>query len=92
MEITDIVGKEMLDLINTKIIKKTEEEAHEKLLWEEIKKTSIKNLSENNKIYYNSLHTVEYKNNYLRALKENKSLGNISHSFIRLNNELFFGL
>ena len=84
--------KEMLDLINTKITKKTEEEAHEKLLWEEIKKTSIKNLNENNKIYYNSLHTFEYKNNYLKALKENKSLGNISHSFIRLNKELFFDL
>lgn len=84
--------KEMLDLINAKMIKKTEEELYEKLLWEEIKQTSINNLNENDKIYYNRLNTVEYKNNYLIALKENRSVGNISHSFIRLNKELFFGL
>jgi len=85
--------KELLDLMDNNKVKQTKEIITEKLLWEAIRKAAKKNLIENNMLYQCFIKNSKIRKKILlQELEKYNSIGNISHSFIQLNRELFSGL
>ena len=83
----------MLNLLNYKDFKNSDEKITEEAFWNALKKSLRLNLTKNNMLYYNPIIEKEEINKSLNKKLDNyKSVGNLSHSFIRLNRELFHGL
>ena len=64
-----------------------------KLFWKKVKEPLITNFKEQNLLYHTKfIEDDNIKKSIKDSLKNYKSIGNISQSFIRANNELFSGL